>query len=136
VSAGAPFENEAYINRKTAEVYLTSLLAEVEQPLPGDVEDAEKYLSVPHKNDLNLGKRLALQFADEFLGDDAVRVADYFHGRGAYRKFKDLLDRRGVLQQWYDCESEATREALLEWADEVGLQINDGEGKIASDSAT
>lgn len=118
-------ENEAYIDRETGEVHLTSLVIGVEQHLPDDIHDGEKYIAVPHKNELELGKRLTLRFADDFLGEDTERVTDYFLGRSAYRKFKDLLERLGLLQLWYEYESEATGKALRERASEAGLQFND-----------
>ena len=120
-----PLENEAYIDRETGEMHLTSLVIGVEQHLPDDIHDGEKYIAVPHKNELELGKRLTLRFADDFLGEDTGRVADYFLGRSAYGKFKDLLERLGLLQLWYEYESEATGKALRERASEAGLQFND-----------
>lgn len=87
--------------------------------------DGENYIAVPHKNELELGKRFTLRFAEDFPGEDTERVTDYFHGRSAYRKFKDLLERLGLLQRWYEYESEATGKALRERANEAGLQLND-----------
>ena len=57
--------------------------------------------------ELDLGKPLALDFARQFLPGDFDDVRQFFSRRGAYARFKDLLDRRGVLDQWYDFEAKA-----------------------------
>ena len=81
---------------------------------------------VPHKNDLDLGRRLALAFVNRELPDDADTVAAFFRRRGAYRRFKELLNARGMLQQWFDFESRATEKALRAWCEENGIQLVDG----------
>ena len=126
VSSAEPFENNAFISRATGEVFYASSTYEAEDELPEDIDDAALYWSVPHKNDLDLGRNLALQFAAEFLPDHERQVQDYFRRRGAYSRFKDLLERTRRLEQWYQYEREATKVALLAWAAEEGLQVTDG----------
>ncbi len=50
-------------------------------------------------------------------------VRDCFSKRGTYRRFKDVLDRRGLLQAWYDREQEAAERAIHEWAEAEGFQF-------------
>jgi hypothetical protein len=69
--------------------------------LPDDI-DHEKYIAIPDKVELDLGKPLVLDFAREFLPDDYNEVCHIFSRRGAYRRYKDLLVRRGALERWYD----------------------------------
>jgi hypothetical protein len=91
--------------------------------LPDDV-DSDRYIAVPHKNDLDLGKRLVLKFAAEFLADEYDYVRQIFSRRGAYARFKDLLDRHGKLQQWHDYEDRAKKEALREWCQDNEIEID------------
>ena len=72
--------------------------------LPDDIEDSEKYVPIPDKRELDLGKPLVLDFARQFLPNDIDEVRRIFTRKGAYAKFKDLLDRRGALDHWYDFE--------------------------------
>jgi hypothetical protein len=58
--------------------------------------DDEKYISIPDKRELNLGKPLVLDFAREFLPVDYDEVRHIFSRRGAYRRYKDLLVRRAA----------------------------------------
>jgi hypothetical protein len=57
---------------------------------------------------------------------DYDTVADFFARRGAYARFKDLLQRRGMLERWYEFEERATDAALLAWCEENGVQLIDG----------
>jgi hypothetical protein len=54
-----------------------------------DLEDGTVYVAVPHKTALNLGKNLAIRFADEHLSDSYNVVCGFFRQRGAYGRLKD-----------------------------------------------
>ena len=97
---------------------------ELEEELPEDFESSDRYLALPHKNDLNLGRDLALSFAEQYLSKDYEKVVGYFHKRGAYSRFKDLLEHRGVLETWFNYEKVATEEALRQWCGEHGIQLS------------
>jgi len=90
---------------------------------PDDADDEEKYLSIPHKKELDLGKPLVFAFAREFLPDEFNEVRRMFDRRGAYARFKDLLQRRKALDRWYDFETRATEAALREWCEINGITI-------------
>lgn len=124
VSAGQPMEHEAYLCVETGVIHYHSELGDDEEPLPDDIEDSEKYIEIPHKNDLDLGKRLALRFGDEFLSDALDDVYDIFRHRGAYGRFKNLLEHRGMLQQWYEYEEKTRNKALREWCEESGIELH------------
>lgn len=128
VSAGEFVDACAYVSRADGQVYLKS--AEPggfdggDEELPEDIDDETRYATVPHKNDLDLGRHLVMAFVDQCLPDESDRVRAIFSRRGAYARFKDLLDRKGQLQQWYDFESDATAKALQEWAQENGFELS------------
>ncbi|OGA38126.1 MAG: hypothetical protein A3G24_09315 [Betaproteobacteria bacterium RIFCSPLOWO2_12_FULL_62_13] len=124
VSFGRPMEHEAYLRTKTGAIHYHSEYGDNEEPLPDDIEDSEKYIAIPHKNDLDLGKRLVLKFAAEFLPDALGKVQEIFRRSGAYARFKDLLEQRGMLQQWYEYEAKAQKEALREWCEDNGIEID------------
>jgi len=115
--------NTAYVCRSTGEIYWDSDLAE--DPLPDDVEDEEKYLTVPSARDLDLGKPLALAFAKAFLPDDVFNVHEIFDRRGAYRKFRSLLRLRDATDRWYTFEAEATERALRDWCAANDIELVD-----------
>jgi hypothetical protein len=57
------------------------------------------------------------------MPDDLARVQDIFSHRGAYRRFKDLLEHRRLLEDWYDFESRREEEALREWCRENDIKL-------------
>ncbi len=59
-------------------------MIDLDEELPEDIEDESIYVPVPHKYDLNLGKNLALTFAEEQLADSYDTVSNIFRQRGAY----------------------------------------------------
>jgi hypothetical protein len=128
VSAGALSEHDAYICMATGMIYCTSTLGELDEfkdELPEDHEKADRYIAVPHKNELGLGRRLALSFIAQELSRDYETVVGFFRRKGAYGRFKDLLEARDMLQKWYEYERSATEEALLSWCEENGIQLVD-----------
>lgn len=123
VSSAGPFQNSAYISKDRGAIYLCSDDYELEDELPEDLDDPSKYIAVPHKNDLDLGRRLAIRYIDEELPNHASTVREIFRKKGAYAKFKALLDREGHLDKWYSYESEKIEKKLSAWAEESGIQV-------------
>jgi hypothetical protein len=119
-------ENEAFICRKTGIIYWFSGdggLEDEEVELPPDIEDLKKYVPVPTKYDLNIGNRLAYDFAAKFLVDQYDDVRDMFRRKGAYGRFKEMLAERDLLESWYAYSGEQTLQALREWCESEGLAI-------------
>jgi len=115
VSAAPPIEHSAYISLDTGQIFWTSELASMDQDLPDDIGTSDRYLSVPHKNELDLGKNLSLRFAARELADSYGRVRAIFRSKGAYRRFKELLEDKGLLDRWYQFEAREKEEALRAW---------------------
>ena len=84
-------ENVAYLCLTTGKYHFYSEVYDEEEALPDDLEDSDDYIAVPHKNDLDLGKRLVLTFVGQALPNDLDEVDRMFRSRGAYRRFRDLL---------------------------------------------
>ena len=79
VSSGGMGENEAYLDRQSGKIYWHSEFGDNDEELPDDIDD-EKYISIPDKRELDLGKPLVLDFAREFLPDDYDEVpCEFFY---------------------------------------------------------
>src|SRR5262249_35445269 len=96
VNSGGMGENEAYLDRLSGKIYWHSEFGDNDEESPDDIDD-KKYILIPDKRELDLGKPLVLDFAREFLPDDYNEVRRIFSRRVAYRRYKDLLVRRGAL---------------------------------------
>jgi hypothetical protein len=123
VSFAAPFEHRAFVSLDTGTIHWISETSPIdEEDLPDDLETSDRYIAVPHKNDLDLGNRLALRFAEEQLPHRYASVESCFRHRGAYARFKDLLAAEQCLDKWYAFEAECTERALRDWC--VANQIH------------
>lgn len=122
VSSVPEFEHEAFLDSETGKIYYHSeMLGDLEE-LPEDIDD-EKYIAIPHKKELGLGKRLVLDFADMHLPEEVEKIEAIFRRKGAYSRFKILLEEKGTLQKWYDFETRAEQEALRLWCRENEIEL-------------
>jgi len=119
-------EFRAFVCKQTGKIYYQADFPDAEEfndELPSDIDDEEKYVAVPDKRELGLGKPLVLDFAREFLPDDFDDVRHFFSKRGAYPKFKALLARRRAIDRWHAFQAKATEQALREWCALHGIEI-------------
>lgn len=124
VSSDMPGANDALICRKTGRVYVRSMVGDSDEDYP---EDAclEDYIKLPHKNDLDLGTRLVRRFGDEVAPHLAIEIREIFSRRGAYRRFKSLLEKKDMLDAWHRYEGEETEKALREWCRANHVELKD-----------
>jgi|SRR6185436_2433604 len=130
VSSAAPTEHLAYLSLDTGAVYWVSELNPFDEEVPDDLESSDRYLVIPHKNDLDLGSRLALRFAEEELPGQYQIIERFFRSRDAYAGFKELLAAHGCLDKWFAFEAAATGTALRDWCagNDVHVVRADDEG--------
>jgi Uncharacterised protein family (UPF0158) len=117
-------DTSAFIDLDTGAIYLVSDEMPRDEDMPDDVGESDRYLGVPGKNELDLGRRLVMSFVETHLPKDYDNVVDYFRRRGGYAKFRHLLENRDVLDAWYEFENEATETRLKEWCEENEIQIS------------
>ena len=121
VSSGGMSENEAYLDRSRARSTGIPNSATTTKNCP-TISTTRSTLQ-SRKRELDLGKPLVLDFARQFLPDDYDEVRHIFSRRGAYRRYKDLLVRRGALERWYDFSNKAEEAALREWCAQNGIDL-------------
>ena len=121
-------EHQAYICKRTGRIIFVSEGVNLEEDIefPDDTELAD-YLPVPHRRDLDLGRRLALSFVAEKLPGSFDKASEIFSRKGAYSRFKQLLQATGTLDKWHAFEARATELALKEWCGEVRVTLIDNE---------
>jgi hypothetical protein len=125
ISSGGDFvEHGAVVCRQTGKVYLHSEDVGLDE-LPDDIEDDEKYIAIPNKRDLDLGRTLVMAFARQHLSDDFDEVREIFGRRGAYQRFRALLTQRKALDRWYAFEAEETERAMREWCEANSIVLTD-----------
>jgi hypothetical protein len=118
--------NSAVLCRETGEIYWQSADSpDISDELPDEIDDDATYVQIPTKRELGLGKPLVLEFVREFLPDAFDEVRDIFGRRGAYAKFRALLERRRAVDRWHSFEERATERALRDWCDDNAIEVVD-----------
>ena len=123
VNSGQPYEHTAFISRSTGETYWQSEMSDLDE-LPEDVAEDENYVEVPHGNDLGLGTRIVWDFVRQFVPELYDQIQGAFSRKGAYSRFKGILERHGSLEKWYEYEEKRTTEALVEWCKTNNLDVD------------
>ena len=123
VSMGEMFMNSATLCRKTGKIFFVSDAGDSDE-LPEEIDDdLDNYIDIPHKNELNLGRILVLEFSAIHLPEHIEKVNAFFRKKGAYSKFKYLLETKGLLDKWYIFEEEEQNRALREWCEDNDINI-------------
>jgi hypothetical protein len=131
---------QAYINRKTGELASfgadTRRAAEDDDP-PGEgweldawnecrrVLDDEDFIELPDQRDIHeysIMERFCASRDDEGLRD---RLLDAIAGRGAFRRFKDLVHRQGIQDDWYRYRDDAVRQIAADFLEAHGIPYVD-----------
>ena len=131
----------AYINRKTGElITLTDeVLALAEDPdeaadapqwqkdlLPKarEVLASEDFIPLPSKFEIHewaIMERFAQSLTDAAVSDELDAA---LHGRGAFRRFKDAVQRLGIADEWYRFRDAALEEIAVEFLETHGIAYN------------
>ena len=114
--------NRAVLCQDNGEIYYHSEDGVFDE-LDEDEFDCDNFVVIPHKNDLDLGQSLVFEFVEQQMPNDFDRVQEIFSNSRAYRRFKDLLEHRDLLEKWYDFESHREVEALREWCRENAIEL-------------
>lgn len=123
VSLGSMYEHQAFLDKSTGKMYYHSEFGDGMDELPEDIDD-ERFIGIPHKNELDLGKKLVFEFAYLNLPVEICRIQAMFDRKGAYAKYKAFLDQKGMLERWYEFESKEQEKALREWCGANSIKIN------------
>lgn len=123
VSAAGVGENVAMLCKSTGQICFLSELCEIDE-IPEEAYTSDDWVEIPHSNELDLGRDLVFDFVARHLPDEEERVYDIFGKAGAYRRFKDLLEAKGMIQEWYDFEEKERLKALEEWCEENGIILS------------
>jgi len=116
--------NSAVLCRDTGKMMYHSEMAGINEIEDEDNLDWDQCIEIPHKNDLGLGKNLVFEFVEEYLPNDYERVRQMFRRKEAYSNYKALLERRGLLQKWYDIENSREEQALRRWCKENEIELD------------
>jgi len=121
---GCPFEGVAYLNVKTGATY-TDLGDEFsydedesDKETLREIEESEDWIALPTKQDLD-EYRIMEDFCGSLPeGGTRNRLEDVIHGKGAFRRFKDVVHRTNSQDQWYAFRDERLKREIADWLDQ------------------
>lgn len=87
-------------------------------------ENPKRYLRLPTKFEIH-EYHIMEEFIWTLKGERADKLECAIRGRGAFRKFKDTVNRIGISQQWYDFQAEYYRKLAIEWCQEHGSEYTE-----------
>lgn len=122
VSSDQQYMQNAYMCKETGQMFYTSEMYDSDE-LPEDIDDPDRYITIPHQNDLELGIPLVFEFTEEYLPEEIDHVYSIFRSRGAYSRYKDFLDSKGHLDKWHKFEDERRKTALKQWCLENNIKF-------------
>jgi len=120
---GGGYESEAYLCKQTGETYYVSDYVDEEEPLPDDLDDGEKYILLPYRDELDMAH--PRDFISEKMPVQIDKLNEIFNYKGAYRRFKDWLIQIDKIDDWYEYENKATEKALRNWCKENDIALVD-----------
>ncbi len=122
VSFGSYGDHSALLDKSSGKIYWHSEFGDLDE-IPEEICESENVIEIPHKNDLGLGNQLVFDFVRSNIPDDYEQVRDIFSRHGAYARYKDFLESKGMLQFWYDFENAAQEKALRDWCKDKGIKL-------------
>lgn len=84
-------------------------------------ENPERYIRLPTKFEIH-EYHIIEKFIWTLKGEKVERLEHAIQGRGAFRRFKDMVNRMGISQQWYDFREEYYRKLAIGWCQEHELE--------------
>ena len=125
VSFGLPYTHSAYLSKSTGKIYYHSEFEDGFDEIPEDVFDNDDYVEIPHKNDLDLGKKLVWRFVGKEIPGLHDKVESIFARKGAYSRFKEFLQQMDLLEKWYEFEHNESQKALRQWCEDNNIGLTE-----------
>ena len=115
--------SECFIDKETGEIEQISdmVMTREEQEEIYDRLDEHEFYRLPSSFDLR-----EYDIMEDFISDMPEGVRDRMYsviqGRGAFRRFKDMVYEMGIEQLWYEFHDDAYRMKAVRWCEENGIE--------------
>ena len=112
-----------YYNKITGE--LEYFNREQENPNDLDIDEIdedENVVALPSKysiDDYGIMKDFMFAQKDKKIHD---AIYDSIHQKGAFRKFRQVVEQYGILQKWYEFKDKEYEDIVKEWCEKNGLE--------------
>ena len=90
-------------------------------PQMGDALESSDWIALPDKFDIHeyrLLERFSLGVEDAGVRDALLQA---IRGRGAFRRFKEVIHERGIAEAWYAYRDQSFEAIAVEWLEANGI---------------
>lgn len=115
--------SECLLDKETGKIEWVSDMAQTfeEQEEIYDRLDEHGFYRLPTQRDLNEYDTME-DFVYTRTGREQDMLSVAIEGRGAFRRFKDTVNRLGIDDEWYNYRDEANKRKAIEWCEENNLE--------------
>ena len=112
-------DSEHFLDKETGKIEWVSDMAmtESEQQEVYDRLDEHGFYRLPTQYEIR-DYNIMEEFADTLSGVAQERLYDALRGRGAFRRFKDTVNRMRIAQKWYAFHDETYKQKAIAWCEE------------------
>ena len=134
--------NSAYLNKVTGEIVMITIedirAVENEDDFSQRLEWEQKnfdqakevlssddHLELPSQIEIHeyaIMEDFCIAYPNEAMSEDLL---DLIRGSGAFRRFKNYINRHGIEQDWYNYRDNAYKEIAIAWLEENGITYTD-----------
>jgi hypothetical protein len=84
-----------------------------------------RFVQLPSKYEINEWQIMSDFVDDRPDGERKEILQDSIHGKGAFRIFRNMIERFDLLEDWYRFKAAAYREKAREWCEENDIEYTE-----------
>ncbi len=118
--------SEGFLDKETGEIEWTSDMTMTRKEIEeiNDKLDEHGFYRLPTSYDIR-EYDIMEEFVGNLTGSVLESLSSAIRGKGAFRRFKDGINRLGIEQDWYDYQAKAYRRIAIEWCEENGIEYEE-----------
>lgn len=111
---------EQFLNTETGEitVLIDDFSTDADEKLAEEIECSEKYVRLPNQYEIHEWKIMESFSQNITLNSIREQLLSALHGKQAFKRFKDTLNRLGISADYYDCRNREYYRIAEEWCRE------------------
>ncbi len=90
-----------------------------------EVYDSDDYLELPDQYEIHeysIMEDFCAAYPNEGISEDLL---DLIRGSGAFRRFKNYINRHGIEKEWYEFLDNAYKKIAIDWLEDNGIAYTD-----------
>ena len=92
-----------------------------------EIQSTDNFVELPDKSDIDsyaMMERFCQEYSDRHV---SATLSAAIKGKGAFRRFKDMISDLGIENEWYRFEQQRLEEIAVEWLEAEGIPFMRGD---------